>query len=165
MREILFRGFHPDENGTEKVLVNGEWINGFWVYGYFTRFNGEEYRIYNGYAETDCGDYFPDWYSVIPETVGQYTGLKDKNGKRIFENDIVKNYLFGQVNGIVKFGKYNMFDRFDDCPIWHFGIYLNHIDNSDIGLDINVMRSDILLYEDDLKVIGSVHSNPELLDA
>ena len=115
MREIKFRGFHPDENGKEKVFVNGEWINGFWFYGYFTRFNGEEYRIYNGYAETDCGDYFPDWYSVIPETVGQYTGLRDKNGKKIFEADVVRDNesgLFGKVIFATAEGGYDGFSGF-----------------------------------------------------
>lgn len=123
MREILFRG---------KRKNNEKWIDG--GYSEFRNFSGEEVYniIHNGYAN-----------EIIPETIGQYTGLTDKNGTMIFEGDIVKygdtvnKVVFEQRNGTAYFGVV-----MDDTETWHFC----HL-TSAAGME----------------VIGNIHDNPELL--
>lgn len=122
MREILFRGKTDD----------GEWVYGSFCMDAREQFNGlcgvdGFIRLYDkakGKMQT---------YEVDRETVGQYTGLLDKHGKRIFEGDIVK---VDEKNYEVKF------------ILWQFFIGIN--------MPIAYKRFDC-------EIIGNIHGNPEML--
>ena len=155
-REILFRGFAPDENGTEKVFVNGEWIKGKWVEGFL--FKTQEHT-YIAYAEQFDDDLFLSpkniFVKVLPETVGQYTGLPDKNGKKIFEGGIVESRAS---------------ENKEDWKRWIVTFY----DGSfcferELPRKRKHKHERNILCEDEVKlyglvVIGNIHDNPELLE-
>lgn len=162
MREILFRGFTPDENGKDKVFVNGEWIKGQWVQGSYWELNKTTYCFKEDY-ERDPGntehyivfDQMTDWglpnrhlqADVLPETVGQYTGLIDKNGTKIFEGDIIKHYYDNTDKSMFDIGVI----LFDDkvCQFKR---------NSRVNT-----RYYNIHFECEYEVIGNIHDNPELL--
>lgn len=129
MREILFRG---------KRVDNGEWIEGF--YGH----SGDKtYIIFdNGFAIA----YFR-MKEVIPETVGQYTGLTDKNGKKIFEGDILV---------FCKGATYPYKIEWDGMG-WK--LYRSGGKRIKEAFECNEIH-----YVNISKVIGNVYDNPELLE-
>lgn len=135
MIEILFRAKRTD--------------NGGWIEGFYTCFNGDEHRIYTGYSETDCGDYYPDWFNVLPETVGQFTGLTDKNGKLIFEGDIVDVEYDIQYVGVTA-ERIGLFE-----VVFYDGCFMK--DRPGDGMYH-------FIPSDRCEVVGNIHDNPELLE-
>ena len=137
MRENLFHGKRKD---------NGEWVD-----GYYCVFNGVSHRIYTGYAETDCGEYYPDCYEVIPETVGQYTGLFDKNGTKIFEGDIVVYYTNTNRATNKEFHEVVFETRGESG---YFGIKISNIETWQFCLEVPAKL---------MEIIGNIYDNPELI--
>jgi uncharacterized phage protein (TIGR01671 family) len=90
MREILFRG---------KRIDNGEWVEGFYVDG-APMGNTWILHVHTGHPE-----HLTEWFAVNPSTIGQFTGLCDKNGKKVFMGDIV-NCSRGCPHEVVWLGEY-----------------------------------------------------------
>lgn len=130
MREILFRG---------KRLKDGAWIEGFYC-EFANNMSGEQEH----FIQTVKSDGRIDTlYRVDPSTVGQYTGLTDKNGERIFEGDIVRVFL-------------------------RDGVEVGPIMWSDIDARYKFASPDGTTYSVDctcvFEKIGNIHDNPELLE-
>ena len=113
MREILFRG---------KSVYTGKWAVSVCPHGV----------MHSGHL---CDDF-------MPETVGQFTGLTDKNGKKIFEGDICKG-AWGTIFQVV----------YDD---WYLGF--RAIVKSGLSVSIDYFGLDRI------EVLGNIHDNPELLE-
>ena len=138
MREILFRG---------KRVDNGEWVYGFYSPVNLPIFGNQGHFINeNGFRAVE----------VIPETVGEYTGLTDKNGKKIFEGDIVRLYdTWGEWRAVVEFGNPN--------GVYTWGWQLKPISRTDANTDILcwVEMEEAGAF---CEVIGTIYDNPELLE-
>jgi uncharacterized phage protein (TIGR01671 family) len=121
MREILFRGKQVND--------------GMWIQGYLFQCWGRAYILWG------MTNNVPTMHEVIPETVGQRTGLKDRNGKMIFEGDIVKATYdcgpAGETECIVEVA---------------FGSFGTNLQDW-------IFKEDGYLPE----IIGNIHDNPELL--
>ena len=148
MREILFRG---------KRIDNGEWIEGMLVIRQRRDFiSPAKFRVQ--YYTEDNLYTLGRFMEVVPSTVCQYTGLTDKNGKKIFEGDIV-HYLCSHVVALVKFGEYKDIDADNKKS---FGYYVQYReDEKTITENMDLSESD---KEYGCEVIGNIYDNPELLE-
>jgi len=128
LREIKFRGKRIDTKE--------------WVYGYYN-FN----PFFNRAEIFSCDDIRMFVYAVIPETVGQFTGLRDANGKEIYEDDIVDFIDLPAGEEALCTGEV-IFEEFG----WHFT-------NS-------ITESSLSCYDSEyLNVIGNKHDNSSITEA
>ena len=151
MREILFRGKAINRN---KGYHRTKYKNGDWVYGLITKLYDEQFE--NLPAEM-TNEYGVSGIEIDHNTIGQFTGLTDKNGKKIFEGDIVTadGYIF-----TVKFGKCGGAANTDNFG--YMGFYFEGFDEITKNCIGYGLRNDIC-YFTEREVIGSIHDNPELL--
>ena len=129
MREILFRG---------KRLDNGVWITGAYHPA------GGRHFIFPLALATDTSR-----IKVVPETVGQFTGLLDKNGQRIFEGDVLRGEWFPD---------YNIPEQYTFVVKWH---------ETGWAVEEKPYPPELLLDEkhlDGCEIIGNIHDHPELLE-
>lgn len=128
MREILFRGKRVDD--------------GEWVYGCLLNNKHDMIGFYNNAYKFEIN-------AVIPETVGQFTGLIDKSGKKIFEGDIVEftnkfTHKKGRAEIVFEAFKW----KYSGCYYGGNPIVWLCIDDTSV----------------EYEVIGNIHDNPELLE-
>jgi len=137
MRELLFRG---------KRIDNGEWAEGDLLRAKYYLNDIEHCFIFTD-AEAFPANEFVGGEEVLPETVGQYTGLTDKNGKKIFEGDVIECWSEGvKARGTVQ---QNMGGLWIIYPAWQKRVMWGLCPNEGGSTDV--------------EIIGSVHDNPELL--
>lgn len=125
MREILFRGKRVD--------------NGEWVYGYpYENYRNSCLRKLIALPPNEFGR--GEYIEVIPETIGQYTGLTDKNGEKIFEGDI---FTYKE--------EYAKIEYDDDSAM-----FIIQFDDWYMDFDF--------LHGHEVEILGNIHDNPELLE-
>ena len=146
MREILFRG---------KRFDNGEWIQGYLIHDKFCN----THIPHIGYLFDDDIDVA----EIILGTVGQFTGLTDKNGKKIFEGDLLNGFQYPFYRS--ESDEHNYFAE----VIWFtgncaFGLYTHKHPTAKVK-GISAGNADFIeeFDSDDWEVIGNIHDNPELL--
>lgn len=135
MREILFRGKRTND--------------GKWVYGHLIESDTYTHQIFivteaNWESSDKSFDFLDtDVYEVLPETVGQYTGLTDKNGNKIFEGDILKASYFD----------------------WKYVVEWDEDNGRFLGFTIESERKIAYVRrKPKSEIIGNIHDNPELLE-
>lgn len=148
MEEILFKG---------KRIDNGEWVDGNYyeskISGCFILSPKIKVRKKDGVVVNDSFEVA----KVIPESVGQYTGLTDKNGKKIFEGDIISAITLDtgkERRAVVCFS--NFIDENNGDEYIGFFIEFDGIKTTITQLTMEECKNRI-------EVIGNIHDNQELL--
>lgn len=138
MREILFRA--KAINRIPGREYRTKYKNGDWVYGLLEKPRYPEFPEFPAEMRNEDG---VSGIDVDFDTVGQYTGLKDKNGVKVFDGDIIKSTETEEVAVVKWYEEHSAFMAY--VPILHVVDYIGEVE-----LEI-------------IEVIGNIHDNPELL--
>ena len=149
MREILFRG---------KSAEDGKWFTGQLLHFKSPVSEKELNVVVEGCEWDDSNELFNIGRraKVVPETVGQYTGLTDKNGKKIFEGDMIKPFDDEIDNMVVEFRH----GQFLLCLYGERG-YMAEYGWEESRNYVCFEADPLLSYGDDIEVIGNIHDTPE----
>ena len=173
MREYKFRGKIKDEKRAKELnLKVGDWIYGYYFHDEGLEFINEESREFDRHYIINT-PYIEEFIEVIPETISQFTGLYDKNGKEIYEGDIIltqplrdkpfsRKAKTKRLKGIVKYsiecGK-NFVDEPNKMKYWGAEFNVEIIDKKDYVKYCNYGWG--LFFE--CEVISNIYDNKELL--
>ena len=149
MREILFKA---------KRIDNGEWVEGYYLKTYNSRGELTD-RIFREFRKDGNKWGFSE---IDPETLCQYTGLNDKNGKKVWENDILKGFTYPFLCD----GEFNYFATVEWSEEYkYFFLYTVKNPKSTVR---GISEGNSELFEDfrsdDWEVIGNVFDNSEILE-
>jgi len=130
-----------------EILFRGKRANGRWGYGSLVVSKKIDPAIYFNISK-GAADVL-DWCYVNPDTIGQYTGLTDKNGKKIFEGDIL--FQGQELLGVVCISKRYGVSILKKTTTWSL---INFVLDSDF--DAGVLS--------DIEVRGNIYDNPKLIE-
>ena len=156
-REILFKAKRKD---------SGEWVEGYYLnIAKINRF------ICTGKIKLDGavkGIIAPEMYEIDPDTICQYTGLTDKNGKRIWENDILRGHKNDDDLVRVVFGEFNVIDvdtleTVDRVAGWHTEVIETDALSKCEPFCLPMPLADFYIKRSEFEVFGNIFDNADLL--
>lgn len=157
-REILFKA---------KRIDNGEWVEGYYVktrLGTDIKPSDVIFVPFKINRNEEWG-----WIKIDPETLCQYTGLTDKNGKKIWENDILRGHKNDNDLARVVFGEFNVIDAetlevVDRVIGWHTEVIETDALSKCEPFCLPMALTDFYIERSEFEVYGNIFDNPELLE-
>lgn len=157
-REILFKAKRKD---------NGEWVEGYYVktrLGTDIKPSDVIFVPFKINRNEEWG-----WIKIDPETLCQYTGLTDKNGNEIWENDILRGHGNDDDLAKVVFGEFNVIDvetheKVDRVIGWHTKVIETDVLSKCEPFCLPMPLTDFYIKQCEYEVVKNVFDNPELLE-